>query len=78
MNLKTILKTQAAMLIAHTGVAILRIGIVLSSYYSIERNVQMNVGDTLSLAGYHFKLQQVYALQGSNYTGAVANIQVNF
>ncbi len=77
MNLKTILKTQAAMLVAHTGVAILGVGIILSSYYSIERNVQMNVGDTLSLAGYHFKLQQVYALQGSNYTGAVANIQVN-
>lgn len=77
MNLKTILKTQAAMLVAHTGVAILGMGIVLSSYYSIERNVQMNVGDTLSLAGYHFKLQQVYALQGSNYTGAVASIQVN-
>lgn len=77
MNLKTILKTQGAMLVAHTGVAIFGIGIVLSSYYSIERNVQMNVGDTLSFASYHFKLQQVYALQGSNYTGAVASIQVN-
>lgn len=77
MNLKTIFKTQASMLVAHTGVAIVGIGIVLSSYYSIERNVQMKVGDTLSLAAYHFKLQQVYALRGPNYTGAVANLQVN-
>lgn len=76
-GLKAILKTQAAMLVAHAGVAILGIGIVLSSYYSMERNVQMSVGDTLSLAGYHFKLQQVYALQGPNYTGVVANIQIN-
>lgn len=77
MNLKTIFKTQASMLVAHIGVAIVGIGIVLSSYYSIERNVQMKVGDTLSLAAYHFKLQQVYALRGPNYTGAVANLQVN-
>lgn len=76
-SLKTIFKTQAAMLIAHAGVAILAVGIILSSYYSVERNVRMSVGDHVSLAGYYFKLQQVYALQGPNYTGAVANIQLN-
>ena len=77
LSLKNIFKTQGAMLIAHLGVAILAIGIILSSYYSLERNVRMNTGDSLVLAGYHFKLQQVYALQGPNYTGAVAHIQVN-
>lgn len=65
------------MLVAHLGVAILAIGIILSSYYSLERNVRMSIGESLSLAGYHFTLQQVDALQGPNYTGAVANIQVN-
>jgi cytochrome c-type biogenesis protein CcmF len=77
LSFKNILKTQGAMLVAHLGVAILAIGIILSSYYSLERNVRMSIGDNLSLAGYHFKLQQVYALQGPNYTGAVASIQVN-
>ncbi len=77
LSLKNIFKSQGAMLIAHLGVAILAIGIILSSYYSLERNVRMSIGDNLSLAGYHFRLQQVYALQGPNYTGAVANIQVN-
>lgn len=77
LSLKNIFKTQGAMLIAHLGVAILAIGIILSSYYSLERNVRMSIGDSLSLAGYHFRLQQVYALQGPNYTGAVATIQVN-
>ncbi len=76
LSLKNILKTQGAMLVAHLGVAILAIGIILSSNYSLERNVRMSVGDNLLLAGYHFNLQQVYALQGPNYTGAVANIQV--
>ncbi|MFZ0218857.1 MAG: heme lyase CcmF/NrfE family subunit [Candidatus Aquirickettsiella sp.] len=77
LSLKHILKTQGAMLIAHLGVAMLAIGIILSSYYSLERNVRMRIGDSLSLGTYHFKLQQVYALQGPNYTGAVATIQVN-
>lgn len=77
LSLKNILKTQGAMLVAHLGVAILAIGIILSSYYSLERNVRMSIGESLSLAGYHFTLQQVDALQGPNYTGAVANIQVN-
>ena len=77
LSLKNILKTQGAMLVAHLGVAILAIGIILSSYYSLERNVRMSIGESLSLAGYHFTLQQVDALQGPNYTGAVATIQVN-
>jgi len=77
LSLKKIFKTQGAMLVAHAGVAILAIGIILSSYYSLERNVRMRVGDNVSLGAYHFKLQQVFALQGPNYTGAVANIQVN-
>lgn len=77
LSLKSILKNQGPMLVAHLGVAILAIGIILSSYYSLERNVRMNIGDNVSLAGYHFELQQVYALTGPNYIGAVANIQIN-
>lgn len=77
LSLKIILKTQGAMLVAHLGVAILAIGIILSSHYSLERSVRMSFGDSLSLGAYHFKLQQVYALQGPNYTGVVANVQVN-
>lgn len=77
LSLKNILKIQGPMLVAHAGVAILAIGVILSSYYSLERNVRMSVGDNLSLGDYYFKLQQVYALHGPNYTGAVANIEVN-
>ena len=77
LSLKNILKTQGAMLVAHLGVAILAIGIILNSQYSLERNVRMNIGDSLLLRTYRFKLQQVYALEGPNYTGVLANIQVN-
>lgn len=76
-SLKNIIKTQGAMLVAHLGVAILAIGIILSSHYSLERNVRMNIGGSVSLKTYQFKLQQVVALQGPNYTGVAATIQVN-
>lgn len=77
LSVRTILKTQGAMMIAHSGVVIVAIGILLSSYYSRERNVGMSIGDSLLLAGYHFKLHHVESLQGPNYTGAVAHIQMN-
>lgn len=73
---KKIIKTQGAMLLAHLGVAILAIGIILSSYYSLERDVLMTVGDRLRVGPYQFKLQTVFALQGPNYTGAKADIQL--
>jgi cytochrome c-type biogenesis protein CcmF len=72
---KKIIKTQGAMLLAHLGVAILAIGIILSSYYSRERDVLMTVGDRLGIGPYQFKLQTIFALQGPNYTGAKADLQ---
>lgn len=77
LGLKKIIKTQGAMLLAHLGVAITAIGIILSSAYSLQRDVRMTVGEQLFLGAYQFKLQSVTALQGPNYTGAVANLQLN-
>ena len=78
LSLKKSLKKQGGMFVAHLGVAILAIGILLSSYYSFERDVRMRIGDSLAFAGYHFRLKQVYGLQGPNYTGAMAYIQLNY
>jgi len=64
------------MLLAHLGVAVSAIGIILSSAYSLQRDVRMTVGDILQLGAYQFKLQTVYDLQGPNYTGAEANLQL--
>lgn len=76
-GLKKIIKTKGAMLLAHLGVSITAIGIILSSNYSLQRDVRMMVGDKLSLSTYQFTLQNVAALRGPNYTGAVANLQLN-
>ncbi len=76
-SLKNIFKMQGAMLIAHLGVAIVAIGIILSSYYSLEKNVRMHIGDSLLVGKYDFKLWQIHALQGPNYTGVFARVQIN-
>lgn len=73
-NLKQILQKRGGMLLAHLGVAVSAIGIILSSAYSLQSDVRMTVGDTLKLGVYFFKLQSVYGLQGPNYTGAEARL----
>jgi cytochrome c-type biogenesis protein CcmF len=75
MTLQQIFQTRGAMLLAHLGVAISAIGIILSSAYSLQRDVRMVVGDTVQLGVYQFKLKGIYNLQGPNYTGAEADLQ---
>lgn len=77
LSFKKIITTQGAMLCAHLGVAITAIGIILSSNYSLQGDVRMAVGDQFILGVYPFKLQDVVALQGPNYTGAIAKLQLS-
>ncbi|MES2142589.1 MAG: heme lyase CcmF/NrfE family subunit [Pseudomonadota bacterium] len=76
LKFKQILRMRGGMLLAHLGVAISAIGIILSSTYSLQRDVRMITGDSLQLGAYQFKLQSVYGLQGPNYTGAEASLQL--
>jgi len=76
MTLQKIFQTRGAMLLAHLGVAVSAIGIILSSAYSLQRDVRMRVGDTVPLGMYQFKLTHVDALRGPNYTGAEATLQL--
>jgi cytochrome c-type biogenesis protein CcmF len=64
------------MVFAHIGIAVCIIGVTLTSYYKIEREVTMQVGDTVAVANYNFRLLAVNDLQGPNYTGADAQFSV--
>lgn len=55
------------MVLGHVGFAIVIIGITLVSNYELERDVRMDVGDTVSLAGYDFTFKDVRKVQGPNY-----------
>ncbi len=60
------------MFLAHLGVAVCVIGITLTSYYKVERDIKMSIGDTLPVGPYHFQFISVNNLQGANYQGVDA------
>ncbi|HSG51335.1 MAG TPA: heme lyase CcmF/NrfE family subunit [Rheinheimera sp.] len=65
------------MTLAHIGFAALVIGVAMTKTYTIERDVRMQVGDTVNVAGYDFTLTEVYELNGPNYGGQAAELDVS-
>lgn len=69
--------SQWGMLLGHVGLAVTIFGIAISQSYSVERDVRIKAGDSVDLAGYHFTLNQIFAIQGPNYDGSVALVAVS-
>ncbi len=65
------------MTLAHIGFAVLVIGVAMTKTYTVERDVRMQEGDTVTVSGYDFTLQEVYALNGPNYGGEAAELDVH-
>ena len=64
------------MVVAHLGVAVTVVGIAFSQNYSIERDVRMKAGDSVSIHQYSFTFREVRELSGPNYQGGVAMIDI--
>jgi cytochrome c-type biogenesis protein CcmF len=58
------------MLLAHLGVAVFIVGVTLVKGYETERDVRMEVGDTVSVGGYNFRFEGVRDITGPNYRGS--------
>lgn len=58
---------QYAMMIAHVGIGVMILGITINKTYSVERQVKMNIGETVSLAGYDFKFLDITEQSINNY-----------
>jgi cytochrome c-type biogenesis protein CcmF len=58
---------MAGMLLAHTGVAIFLIGVMLSESLSVERDVRLEPGQTESVGGYDFRFDGVEETTGPNW-----------
>jgi cytochrome c-type biogenesis protein CcmF len=67
-----------AMVIAHLGIASTLTGVSLTSIYSVERDVRMDVQQTVELSGYAFTLQSLTKVQGPNYVADEAYITINY
>ncbi len=65
------------MQLAHLGVAVFIIGVTLVKGYETERDVRMNVGDTIMAGGYEFRFNGVTQTPGPNYVAGVGHVTVN-
>jgi cytochrome c-type biogenesis protein CcmF len=63
--------------LAHVGVAVFIVGITLVTQYATEKDVRMDVGDTVNVGGYDFKFNGASNIVGPNYQGARADIEVS-
>ncbi|MBB1201425.1 heme lyase CcmF/NrfE family subunit [Enterobacteriaceae bacterium 89] len=75
-GLKQLKGSQWGMALGHMGLAVLVFGIAISQSYSVERDVRMKAGESADLAGYHFTLNQLLSIQGPNYGGTMALVDV--
>ena len=65
------------MQLAHLGVAVFIAGVTVVTSYQSERDVKMNIGDTVKVGGYVFQLKNLSRVQGPNYEAMRADIEVS-
>ncbi|KYK76450.1 heme lyase CcmF/NrfE family subunit [Aggregatibacter actinomycetemcomitans] len=70
-------RSHWGMILAHLGVAMTVWGIAFSQNYSVERDVRMQVGDTVQIAGYDFTFKGISDANGPNYIGGKAQIDIH-
>jgi len=63
--------------LAHIGVAVFIAGVTVVTSYQTERDVKMNRGDTVTVGGYLFQLKNLAQVQGPNYQGVRADVEVS-
>ena len=69
-------RSYYGMQLAHVGVAVFIAGVTVVTSYQTERDVKMNIGDTVSVGGYQFQLKGLQQVQGPNYQAMRADIEV--
>ncbi|MES2889176.1 MAG: heme lyase CcmF/NrfE family subunit [Pseudomonadota bacterium] len=65
------------MLLAHVGVAVFIVGVTVVSGYASENDVRMEPGQSASVGGFDFKLDQVVETAGPNYSATRATLTVS-
>ena len=65
------------MLLAHVGVAVFIAGVTLVKGYETERDVRMEVGDTVTVGRHTFRFDGVRDITGPNYRGARGIVDVS-
>ena len=76
-KLGTLPRSYFGMQFAHLGVAVFIIGVTVVKGYQTEKDVRMNIGDTVTIADYRFKFNGVTEVPGPNYRAWRGLIEVS-
>ncbi len=61
---------------AHLGIAVFIIGVTLVGGYETEKDVRMEIGDTVAVGGYTFRFNGATKAPGPNYMADIGNVDV--
>src|SRR5688500_1039914 len=61
---------------AHLGIAIFIIGVTLVGGYETEKDVRMEIGETVEVGGYTFRFNGAHKASGPNYIADIGNMDV--
>src|SRR5207253_6478765 len=75
-RLKAPTRSYYGMQVAHIGVAVFIAGVTVVTTYQTEKDVKMNIGGTVSVGGYDFRLNNLAQVPGPNYQAVRADIEV--
>ena len=76
-RLKTPSRSYYGMLLAHLGIAVFIVGVTMVKGYETERDVRMDVGDTVDAGGYEFRFDGVIDVPGPNYVASQGRVTVS-
>jgi cytochrome c-type biogenesis protein CcmF len=75
-GLKSLSLSYCGMQTAHLGMAVIILGICLTSHYSVERDVRLAPGQGIEIGSYEFIFQGVERVQGPNYQADAGEVTV--
>ena len=62
--------------LAHAGIAVFIVGVAMVGGYQAEKDVKMEIGDTVGVGGYTFRFNGVRQEQGPNYRALVGDVDL--
>jgi cytochrome c-type biogenesis protein CcmF len=75
-GMRSLTRSYWGMQVAHIGIAVVALGVVLSSQNSAERDLRMAPGESVELGGYTFVFEGAQHYQGPNFTSDRGTLNV--
>ncbi|MFK7864412.1 MAG: heme lyase CcmF/NrfE family subunit [Pseudohongiellaceae bacterium] len=75
-GLRSLSYSYYGMQLAHLGIAIMVVGVALTSYFSTEKSVLLDAGESIDVGSYEFELVGSSQVRGPNYIGDEVTMRV--